>query len=119
MNNDNFGFCDVTGMYDTQDIAMNKYKSALSYLWILFFLPLVLSPNSLFAKFHANQGLVLFLVITISSALQRIFSGFFIVNLVFSILSIVFSVLEILGIVFALSGKAIEFPIIGNIKLIK
>ena len=38
-----------------------KVMSALAYLWILFFLPLVVCPDSKFGRYHANQGLVLLL----------------------------------------------------------
>ena len=37
---------------------VERMISAVSYLWILFFLPLVLMPNSGFGRFHANQALL-------------------------------------------------------------
>lgn len=38
----------------------NRLLSALSYLSVLFILPFLLCPNDPFARFHANQGAVLF-----------------------------------------------------------
>jgi len=38
----------------------NKVLAALSYLSILFVLPFIFCPEDNFAKFHAKQGLVLF-----------------------------------------------------------
>ena len=43
------------------DIEKNKVVSALAYLGILFFLPLVAAPESKSGKFHANQSLVILL----------------------------------------------------------
>ena len=34
---------------------------------MIFFLPLIASPDSAFAKFHANQGLLLFLLALIGN----------------------------------------------------
>lgn len=36
-----------------------KISAALSYVWILVLIPLLLKKNSKFAQFHAKQGLVL------------------------------------------------------------
>ena len=51
---------DNSSMYDTQDIQDNKIWGALSYLGILFFLPLVVNGgSSKFGRFHANQAFIL------------------------------------------------------------
>ena len=64
---------DDTGMYDTQDIQTNKVWAALSYVGILFILPLLVNGGqSRYAKYHANQGFILFLaniVVGIASAI--------------------------------------------------
>jgi uncharacterized membrane protein len=44
-------------MFDAADIEKNKTMAGLAYL--LFFLPLISCPESRYAKFHANQGLLL------------------------------------------------------------
>lgn len=51
--------------FDPADIEKNKTMAGLAY--ILFFLPLVASPDSPFGRFHANQGLVLLLFALIGS----------------------------------------------------
>ena len=51
---------DVTGDFDAADIAKNKVLSLFAYIGILFLIPLLAAPNSKFARFHTNQGLVLF-----------------------------------------------------------
>ena len=37
---------DLTSQYSASDIAEGKLMSVLSYLWILFFLPLVVCPQT-------------------------------------------------------------------------
>ena len=44
------------------DVEANKTIAALSYLWILFLIPLLTKKNSKFCQFHAKQGLILFLL---------------------------------------------------------
>ncbi len=44
------------------DIEKNKNLAALSYVWILFLLPLLGKRHSKFCQFHAKQGLILFLL---------------------------------------------------------
>ncbi|OGF30748.1 hypothetical protein A3H09_03330 [Candidatus Falkowbacteria bacterium RIFCSPLOWO2_12_FULL_45_13] len=44
------------------DILNNKIVAALSYVWILFLLPLLLKRDSKFCQFHAKQGLILFVL---------------------------------------------------------
>ena len=39
----------------------NKLMAAISYIWILFLVPLFAAKDDAFARFHANQGLVLFI----------------------------------------------------------
>ena len=87
----------------------------LSYIWILFLVPLLAAKNSKFARFHANQGLVLF----ICSVVLGILAAIPIVKYVAMLLEVVALVLAIIGIVNVLNGKAKELPIIGGIKLIK
>lgn len=44
------------------DIEKNKTVAALSYVWILFLIPLLGKKRSKFSQFHAKQGLILFLL---------------------------------------------------------
>lgn len=50
--------------FDTQDAQDAKIWSILAYFGILFFLPLVGVPNSAYGKFHANQGLILLILMS-------------------------------------------------------
>ncbi len=105
---------DTTADFDKADIEQNKAMGLLAY--ILFFIPLLAAKDSPFARYHANQGLVLFLCGLISSVLWIIpILGWIIAP----ILSIVITVLAVIGIINALNGKAKELPIIGKFKILK
>ena len=102
---------DNSSMYDTQDIQDNKIWGALSYLGILFFLPLVVNGGrSKFGRFHANQAFIL--LIADSSLLGKI-------PVLGSVLSALISLLllayTLFGIITAGSGKAKELPFIGGL----
>ena len=112
--------------FDLEDIEENKVMSGLSY--ILFFLPLLVCPNSKYGKFHANQSLVL-LITTICgniaiSILTSIFTSIsFALGLLTTFLGLIFGIIIlvflILGLVNAFNGKAKELPLIGKIKILK
>ena len=105
---------DTTSEYDAQDIEKNKVMAVLAY--ILFFVPLLAAKDSKFARFHTNQGLVLFLGGIIASVVAVIpVIGWIIAP----IAGLVITVLAIIGILNALNGKAKELPVIGKFKILK
>ena len=118
---------DVTGDFDAADIAKNKVLALFAYIGILFLIPLLAAPNSKFARFHTNQGLVLFItgVIwgVISGIVNLIVGGVPVLGSLFSILSALVSlalfILAILGIINARTGKAKELPLVGTFKILK
>lgn len=111
---------DTTGEYDPKDIENNKVMGILAYIGILFLVPLLAAPKSKFARFHTNQGLVLFLAEIILGVAAGILSLIPIVGwIVRGVVGVVGLVLMILGIVNAANGKAKELPVIGKFKLLK
>lgn len=90
---------------------------AAAYFGFFFFLPLALLPNSKEAKFHANQGLVLFIANLFFNALVQIinitFGGFF------EILAALPPLLMAYGAYNAFRGEMKELPVVGKIRLIK
>lgn len=125
---------DTTFEYDPQDIANNKVMAVLSYLGILVLIPWFAAPQSRFARFHAKQGITLFLVQIAYSVLSVLlgliktphYYYFFeymatpwYINLLIFLIGIPVFVLTILGIVNAARGLAKELPIIGKIKIVK
>ena len=105
---------DTTSEYDAQDIEKNKVMAVLAY--ILFFIPLLAAKDSKFARFHTNQGLVLFILAIVSSVVAVIPIIGWIVS---SIAAVAVTVFAIIGILNALNGRAKELPIIGKFKLLK
>jgi uncharacterized membrane protein len=111
---------------DAADIEQNKGYAVLAYLGILFLVPLLAAPNSRFARYHTNQGIVLFLatlVITAGSIplfLLSVFPilGCFTAVAPFAAMAGVI-VLMILGIINAASGKCEPLPLIGGIQILK
>lgn len=49
------------GAADPADVEKNKVFALLAYIGILWLVPLLAAKDSPFAKYHANQGLALFI----------------------------------------------------------
>lgn len=119
---------DLTMTFDPNDVQQNKVLSLFSYLGLLFLIPLLAAPNSPFARFHVNQGVVLFLFDIVSGIAVGIISaivvwipfvGVILIGLLGAAISICSLIFTILGIINAVTGKAKELPLIGKIKIIK
>ncbi len=93
---------------------VEKMISAIAYLWILFFLPLVLMPRSAFGRFHANQALLNLIWGVIFGILVKLIP---LAGLKW-LLGLVMLVYPIWGIVNAMMGRENPFPVIGNIDLL-
>ena len=113
---------DTTSGYDQNDIQSNKAMGILAYLGLLVLVPILAAKNSRFARFHANQGLVLLIVeigFSIISALKNIHFIGGVFGVVGALGSIVTLALAIIGIVNAAQGKVKELPVIGGIKILQ
>ena len=115
--NDFMNTPDDTGMYDTQDIQTNKVWAALSYVGILFILPLLVNGGqSRYAKYHANQGFILFLSNIVVGIASAILGKIPVLGAVLSaLLSLASLALMIIGIINAANGKAKQLPLIGGL----
>ena len=111
---------DSTGAFNPNDISNNKVMAILAYFGILVLVPLFAAKESPFARFHANQGLVLFVASIICFIVAAVLSSISSwLGLIGTILYIVIGVLAIIGIINAATGKAKQLPLIGGIQLIK
>ncbi len=90
-----------------QDIEKNKAVAALSYVWILFLLPLLLKRRSKFAQFHAKQGLVLF-------GIEIVVSLFVWIPLLGQIISLALLIVCVVGVIKTLNGEWWKIPYIYN-----
>lgn len=108
---------------EAEDIEKNRAFAIIAYLWILFVVGLIAAPNSKFAKYHGNQGLVLFLASIIASVGCMVIGFVPFVNMVLvlivPLLWVGWLVLTILGIVNAAGGQCKPLPMIGHFELIK
>ena len=105
---------DYSDEMDPDDVKNNKLMAALSYIGILVLIPIFAAKDSKFVKFHANQGLILFLLALACTFLRKIK----VLGWVFDICGIVVFILAVVGIVYACQGKAKELPVIGNWKIL-
>ncbi len=101
------------------DVNANKIYAVLSYLGILVLIPLFASPNSEFARYHANQGLVLLLTNILFGVFRLITGGSILLTLAYFIISMMLFVFSILGIIAAARGEKKPLPIIGGIQILK
>lgn len=113
--------------FDANDVAQNKVMGILAYIGFLFLVPLFAAKNSPYSRFHANQGLVLFIVEFAYGIVYAILTfilafipiiGWLLIA-VLGLVNIVFFVFMILGIMNACSGEAKKLPLIGGITILK
>ena len=105
---------------DPADVDKNKIFAVLAYLGILFLVPLLAAKESRFARYHTNQGVVLFLAAVICSVGGMILSFIPIVGcLVMPTVMIGILAFVIMGIINAAKGECKPLPLIGQFKLIK
>ena len=118
---------DTTAEFEQQDIEKNKFMAILAYFGILVLIPIFVAKDSKFARFHANQGLVLFIAAVLYSVAYSILSGlivaiswrlYWLVSIV-GLLGLIFLVWFVLGIINAAGGRAKELPFIGHFRLLK
>lgn len=113
---------------DPDDAEKNKIFGILAYLGILCLVPILAAKDSPFAKYHGNQGLVLFIVWIVMAVAINIIDIILLTILpsglgfIVSILGLAYLgllILAVLGIINAAAGKCVPLPLIGGIKLIK
>jgi uncharacterized membrane protein len=122
---------------DIQDAQNNKTMSILAY--ILFFIPLLTGAHktSAFAKYHTNQGTVLFLFSLgisiifgiLSATITAIFTATYawgallaiasIFGIIWLIYGLCVAALCVVGIINAAQGRMKPLPLIGRITIIK
>ena len=96
---------------------------AAAYFGFFFFIPLIALPNSKEAKFHANQGLALFLfgivLSVVNSAASYLIDQTAALGIIFEIVNILQPLLMVYGAANAVQGKMTELPVIGKLQIIK
>lgn len=100
-----------------RDVLENKGMAALSYLGILFLIPLLTKKKSPFVRFHLNQGISLFaarILLWVTGALTGWLGG-----ALMALGGIFLFGCSIFGIVNAVGGKRKKLPLIGDFDILK
>lgn len=120
------------------DVQNNKIIALLSYLGILFLIPMFVKKTSPYCRFHVAQGanlfafnFVYFIATRILLAIiGTIFPGTYTYywytpslmystfNLIFSLGYIFFLILCVIGIINSVKGEKKELPVIGKVKIV-
>ncbi len=83
----------------------SNLMAALSYLWLLSIVMLLVKKDDEFVQFHAKQGLVLFIAGIICMIIPVI--GWF--------ANIVILIAVIIGFIKAIQGERFEMPVVGDL----
>ena len=83
----------------------SKLFAALSYLWLLSVVMLVLKKDDEFVKFHAKQGTVIFVVSII----------LWFIPIIGWLLQIAVLIAVVIGFLKAYSGERFKLPVIGDL----
>lgn len=89
----------------------SKMAAVLSYIPLLCFIPLLNMKENKDARFHARQGVLLFLI----ELLAAIFLIDGISGFVFKVILIAGIILSIAGVYLSLQGKKFRIPVISDI----
>lgn len=111
---------------DKKDAADNKVMAILAYIIVL--IPLFAARDSVFARYHTNQGLILAILGIIYAVALNVISSLLILvswRLALSVTGIlglvgwVFLVFCIIGIVNVCKGEMKPLPLIGGFRILK
>lgn len=102
--------------------------AVLAYFGILVLIPILAAKESKFARFHANQGLILLItgvaysifvqvVIKIVAFISYALTG--IVGIALGLAWLLLLVLAIIGIINAVKGEFKQLPLIGQFQILK
>ena len=112
--------------FDSQDVEKNKVLAIVGYIFpILFFIPLVTeAKNSIYAKFHSNQQLILLIfgfaggvglgIISVILAFIPVM-GPMVAMLLMPVFWFACLALMIMGIINAANGGTKKLPVVGGL----
>ncbi len=105
----------ATPVFSQEDIDKNKVFAVLAYLGILWLVGLLAAKESPFARFHVNQGLILFIcgIALYFASIPLMFLGIGFILL--PVTQLAWLVFAIIGIINAAKGEAKPLPLIGKL----
>ena len=124
-----FALTDRTDEFAPADISENRVMGIFAYISWLVLVPIFGAKNSPYARFHANQGLVL-AILEVGIGIVAMILGwlghipyagviFRILRWIVNLCYIPVLVYDIIALVGACRGKAMEIPFINSIKILK
>src|SRR3989338_7899187 len=92
--------------------SVQTWLAAMSYIWILFIVPLLIRRDNAFIQHHARQGFVLFVL----EVLVAIFGGIPVLGwfLIMHLGILMAILLAVLGMMHAIQGVLWEMPFLGK-----
>ncbi len=100
--------------FDAQDIEKHKGVACLSYVFLLFLVPLLTVKESKFAQFHAKQGMILFIVWMVFDLVLGVIP--LVGWMLLPVANLFFIIVSIIGILKTLEGSAWEIPGVSYIS---
>lgn len=92
-------------MSETKKVTQDdKIWGLLSYLWIFSLVALIMKRDNEFVRFHANQGILLFVIS---------FVGW--VPMLGQLIMLLICILAIIGMIQAYQGEKWELPLLGGV----
>jgi uncharacterized membrane protein len=88
----------------------NKILACMSYLGILALVPLILNNDDHYVRFHARQGVVIWMWEVIAIYALAIPGG----RMIFSVSTFLCFALSVVGLMSVLLGRAWKLPMVGN-----
>lgn len=113
---------------DIRDAQDNKAMAILAYFGPLVLVPIFAAKESNFARYHANQGLVLCIAAILYGIVYAILSSItilislgagLVITFILGLVFWVFGIFSIIGIVRACKGEKKPLPLIGGITILK
>ncbi len=106
---------DIAPRFDPETNRKARLSCCLGYLF--FFVPLIMHPESKFARYHANQSFLLTMLMTVGLMLAASipYAGPFVI-IAIALFCLVFA---IRGMVTAYRGQAKHIPLIGKLVIIQ
>jgi len=87
------------------DVDQNKAVAAISYLWIVSLIILLIKKDSAFAQYHAKQGFVLFIA--------SLVAGF--IPAIGPLLDLILFLVALYALITAAQGKWTKIPVVTDL----
>ena len=99
----------VVPKFDPKDVTDNKAVACLSYIWLLFLIPLLAKKDSKFSQEHGKQGMILCIAWIVGSFV-------FWFPLLGQLLFLAMAIVTIYAFIKCIQGEFWEIPLLGQYR---